>query len=361
MEKELNLDVLKDLNIPEIKLEDIDKESTEDFEQDEFQNLNITEVESIESIIKPKDTVENTEETTTEQTTETTEENTEETDPVKAIAEWQHNIGIFDFVQEDYDKYEDKEEYFKDKFIEKAKSLATESLPDVIKELVNNYADGVPLDELINVKSNQQRLDNITDEILKENTDLQEDLVVALLQNQGYEEDEIKTKLEKYKDNLMMEDESKIALKKLKKQQEQYEADLIKTSKEQELLNQKKAKENLDNLKKSIQEAETFINGVKLNAESKEKLFNGITKRDRDGLTEMDKKMKDKNVQLAVAQFVLQLDTKLDAIKRDAVTQSVGKLKETVNTTKEKKEKTVGVDMSIVREGLKRIKTSNKF
>jgi len=360
MEKELNLDVLKDLNIPEIKLDDVGTESTEEFEQEEFQNLNITEVESIESLGKPKDENEETKEEIKEVKTEI-EENQEETDPVKAIAEWQHNIGIFDFVQEDYDKYEDKEEYFKDKFIEKAKSLATETLPDVIKELVNNYSEGVPLDELINVKSNQQRLDNITDDVLKENADLQEDLVIALLQNQGYEEDEIKTKLEKYKDNLMMEDESKIALKKLKKQQAEYEADLIKTSKEQEVLNQKKAKENLDNLKKSIQESKSFIEGIELSTENKEKLFNGITKRDRDGLTEMDRKMQDKNVQLAVAQFVLQLDTKLDAVKRTAITQSVGKLKETVNTSKEKKEKTVGVDMSIVREGLKRIKTSNKF
>jgi tetrahydromethanopterin S-methyltransferase subunit A len=207
--KVLNFSSLDDLSIPEIKdIAQTTAEETHEEIHNEAHEEAIQEVESIESLDEddPDDTTSNEEEIE-EHTQTTSSEETEE--PIDQIAKWGHELGILDFDEEDYKKYDDKEEYFKDKFFEKAKKLGTESLPPVVRDLAEKYIDGVPLDELIGSMSNQQRLENIDDETLSENTQLQENLVAQYLSLQDYEEDEIKAKLEKYKDSLLLEDEAK--------------------------------------------------------------------------------------------------------------------------------------------------------
>lgn len=356
MEKTLNLSVLEDMNIPEIKIDA--PEGVTEPEVIEPEGNTIREVESIEELTNtPSDT---DEEEIVEVTTEENEE--QEEDSVKVIAKWQHELGIFDFNEEEYTKSEDKEEYFKTKFIEKARQLGTETLPDMIKDLADKYVEGVPLDELITSRSNQQRLDNIDDEAIKDNVPLQESLVAALLESQGYEEDEIKNKLEKYKDTLLLEDEAKTAVKKLRKAEVEYEAKLVKQAEIDRKANEDKARAELEGLRKSIQDTPSFIEGVEMNSEAKQKLYTGITKRDRDGLTEFERKMKDKAVQMAVAQFVLQLDGKVDAVKRTVKSAEAAKLKEQVNTTpKRTAEKNTKIDFRIAKDAIGKIKSNNKF
>jgi hypothetical protein len=361
MEKNfLNLDVLKDMNIPEIKIESDKPDAVEETTTEVVENTGIREVESIAELEGEPSVVEEEEEEEEPEIIEN--ENNEEEDSVKMIAKWQHELGIFDFDEEEYKSSEDKEEYFKNKFIEKARKLGTETLPDVIKELADKYAEGVPLDELIASRSNQQRLENIDDEALKDNVLLQENLVAALLEQQGYDETEIKTKLEKYKDALLLEDEAKTAIKKLMKAEQDYQKQLDTQAIANRKADEDKAKEELANLKKSIQETTSFIDGIELNSEHKEKLYAGITKRDRDGLTEFERKMKDKKIQMAVAQFVLQLDGKVDAIKRTVKSAEAVKLKESVNTTTRKPaEKSTKIDLRIAKDAIGKIKSTNKF
>lgn len=351
--KILDFSSLENLDIPEIeeKLTKTDENNEEIHE--EAHQAAIEEVESIEDL-------ENDQELENDDNGNSTDsqENSQDEDPVSQIAKWGHDLGILDYDEEEYQKYEEKDEYFKDKFLEKAKQLGTESLPPVIKDLAEKYIDGVPLDELIGSMSNKQRLENITDEGLTDNIQLQETLVSQYLALQDYDEDEIKTKLSKYKGSLLLEDEAKTALKKLKKYEESYQAQLVEQTKK----SQQKAKEdyesNIKELEESIKKVETFIPGITMDKTSKQKLYDSITKRDRDGRTELEKKMSTKEMQLAVAQFVMQLDGKLDAVARKATTAASVKVKDKIDapakTTKS------SLDLRVIKEALDKNKR-NRF
>lgn len=354
--KILDFSSLENLDIPEIEETVTTKaDETHDEMHEEAHKTAIEEVESIEEL-EDEPELENDDDGNTN-SQETTQSNDE--DPVSQIAKWGHELGILDYDEEEYKKYEEKDEYFKDKFLEKAKQLGTESLPPVIKDLAEKFIDGVPLDELIGSMSNKQRLENINDDSLTDNVQLQESLVSQYLALQDYDEEEIKTKLSKYKDSLLLEDEAKTALKKLKKYEDSYQAQLVEQAKQ----NQQKAKEDYEksikDLEDSIKKTETFIPGITMDKTSKQKLYDAITKRDRDGKTELEKKMSTKEMQLAVAQFVMQLDGKLDAVARKATTTATVKVKDKIDAPV-KTTKSSGLDLRVVKEALDKNKR-NRF
>lgn len=353
--KLLDFSSLDDLNIPEIK--DIAQEKAEETHEEIHETAHedaIEEVESLESLEDDgagDDTPDQDDEE--EVSTQSSGSDNNEEEPIDQIAKWGHELGILDFDEEEYKKYDDKEEYFKDKFFEKAKKLGTESLPPVVKDLAEKFIDGVPLDELIGSMSNQQRLENIDDKTLEEDTQLQESLVAQYLSLQDYEEDEIKTKLEKYKDSLLLEDEAKTALKKLKKYEESYQRSLEEQAKRNQEIAKVEYNKQLKDLEDSIRKNETFIPGVTMDRDMKEKLYSSITKRDREGRTELERKMSSKEMQLAVAQFVMQLDGKLDAVSRKATTQAAQKIKNKLdNTTSTNKVKS-SIDLGVIKDALK--------
>jgi len=346
--KKLDFSVIENLQIPEIK---DDSTTSNDIEEvDDIINQN-----TFKDIDEEDQEEESIDENIENETITSTLENESTDDPIHSIAQWSHDIGIIDFDEEDYNKVEDKEEYFKEQFNKKAKELGTEGLPDQIKELVKHYEEGVPLDELINVKSNIQRLENITDEVLNRDEDLQEYLLTEHLRSQDFDEDEIRDKIELYKDKLLLDSEAKIALKKLLKNQVNYEASLIENSRRELENTQKEYQSNLNNLKQTISDAESFIPGVAIKKENKEKFFNAMTKRDRTGMTELEKKMQSKEMQLAVAQFVLELDGKLDGvIERKAASTATLKIKNTINSDSKPNKSTL--DITAAREALRSIK-----
>jgi hypothetical protein len=92
----------------------------------------------------------------------------------------------------------------------------------------------------------------------------------------------------------------------------------------------------------------------------KEKLFLAITRRDREGKTELEKKMSSKEMQLAVAQFVMQLEGKVEAIERKATTKAAQKVKDVVNSDETPKAKTT-VDLNVARKALKTIRKKSIF
>ena len=345
--KKLDFSVIENLQIPEIK---DDSTTSNDIEEvDEIINQNTFKD------IDEEEEEENTNEDIENEIVTPTNENETSEDPIHGIAQWSHEIGIIDFDEEDYNKVEDKEEYFKEQFNKKAKELGTEGLPDQIKELVKHYEEGVPLDELINVKSNIQRLENITDDVLNRDEDLQEYLLTEHLRSQDFDEDEIREKIELYKDKLLLDSEAKIALKKLLKNQVNYETSLIENSRKELEYKQKEYQTNLNNLKQTISDAESFIPGLAIKKENKEKFFNAMTKRDRTGMTELEKKMQSKEMQLAVAQFVLELDGKLDGvIERKAASTAALKIKNTINSDSKPNKSTL--DITAAREALRSIK-----
>jgi hypothetical protein len=351
----LDLSVMDKISIPEVESLESFETKVESTEKDALEAAALEEVESLDEFES------GTKSSTSDESEEDEPLNTvndEESDSLRAIAKWGHELGIFDY---DEASFESSEEYFKTKFFEKVKKEALESLPEPIQYLAQNYMEGVPLDELIASKSREMRFDSIEDDTLKENENLQESIVAQWLSLQDYDQDEVKDKLESYKDSLLLEKEAQTALKKLKKYEASYQQQLTEQAKEQEHLAKQEYIKQINNLKQDIDKSESFIPGIAMKKEDKEKLFMALTKRDREGKTELEKKMATKEMQLAVAQFVLQLDGKVDAVQRKAFTKAAQSTKEVLNSDPSKNNNNKQLDISIVRKALAQSKKQYSF
>lgn len=178
------------------------------------------------------------------------------------------------------DTFEDKEAlftYFKtvaDNNVQEWK----DSLPPEIADLINNYEEGVPFDELLQIKSNQIRLDSITEESLEDNIDLQKNLVKNFYQGKGFTEAKIEKMVSKALELDELEDEAKEALTELKEIEGKKLESTKLAQKQRELENQKAYTESINRLNTTINEVKEIIPGVKIDDKTKKELFNMITK-----------------------------------------------------------------------------------
>ena len=352
MEQKLDLSVLDKITIPEVETIDQFETKVEQENKEELQETALEEVESLDSF---KDEGEEAAEESEEFSDNSS--SSDEQDSLREIAKWAHELGILDYEEE---KFESSEEYFKEKFFEKVKKEAINSLPDELKYLADGYMKGIPLNDLINSKAREESFESINDDNLKEDEGLQEELVGQWLALQDHDQDEIKEKIESYKDGLLLEKEAKVALKKLKKYEQSYQQQLAAQAEEQQKMAQRQYEEQLNQLKKDIESTESFIPGVAMQKQDKERLFMAITRRDRNGRTELENKMSSKEMQLAVAQFVLQLEGKLEAVERKAYTKAAQNTKKVVNSYSEDS-KGRNIDMSVVRKAIDQSKKQYKF
>lgn len=353
-ENKLDLSVLDKITIPEVESIESFEQKVEQESKEELQEAALEEVESIDTF-DPNEEVE-MEGTSSSESSENNE-GSEDGDSLREIAKWAHELGIFDYDEKDFQSSED---YFRDKFFEKVKAEAFNALPDEIKYLADGYMKGVPLNDMLNSRARQESFAAINDEILKDDENLQENLVGQWLALQDHDPQEIKEKLESYKDGLLLEKEAKVALKKLKKYEYSYQQQLAYEAEQRQLAAQQQYNAQINNLKKQIETAESFIPGVPLQKQDKEKLFMAITRRDRNGRTELENRMSSQEMQLAVAQFVLQLEGKLDAVERKAYTKAAQKTKSVINT-ENSSAKNSKIDMSIIKKAIDQSKKSYKF
>jgi hypothetical protein len=356
-EKEFTLDMgsLENIRIPEVdSLEEFEKLSTTDDtdlkekiledlnEEEEDDKLDTSEEEDLEGdthLKEPSD-----------------KDNTdgESEEPLRDLAKWAHELGIIDY---DEAKFENTEEYFKKQFFEKVKEEALQAVPEGFME---DYMNGVPLGELLTSKARQESYDSIKEESLEDDEPLSENLVAQWLELQDHSPEEIREKLENYKKGMILDKEAKSALRKLKAYEVKHKEAVKKRAEEDRVAEEKAIRESIDTLKSTIQSTETFIPGITMDKAQKEKLFLAITRRDREGKTELEKKMSSKEMQLAVAQFVMQLEGKVEAIERKATTKAAQKVKDVVNSDETPKAKTT-VDLNVARKALKTIRKKSIF
>ena len=191
-EKELNFEALEKLNMPAIPAEAFGGEALPGLNEKQIEQVaedTVTEVNSLEEFEKPAKPAESTSKPNEEEL-ELEEESQEaageepETSVVQGIAEWAKAKGLFDYKDEEF---EDSEDFLEKKLIEKSKSYNEEwkeSLPPAIKELINNYEEGVPLDEIIYSKSREIEYSQIDEKTLEEREDLHKKLIADWLVNQ---------------------------------------------------------------------------------------------------------------------------------------------------------------------------------
>lgn len=371
---ELDLSMFGDL--PEIDLPAPENTELTDKDIEDVKEFTIGEVESLEEFQKKTATKkevtstpddpeieEETEIETPENTGEeaASEEGTEEVSPIRAIAEWAGTKGIIDF---DPEKFEDSEDYLETKLNDVVKSKVEaykQDLPEVLHDLINNFEEGVPLMELIDSKSRQIEFSAIDEDTLEKDVDLQKNILRQHLANQDYKEDAIEKKIKRLEDNLLLEEESKEALEKLKVFEEKYQQNLIKETQERKKQAEKEWQDTLKNIEKTIMTADEIIPGIKLTKEEKQKLYDGYIKFDAKRETQLTKALKaDPLANLKIAQFFLLLNGDVSNIKTKLKTEVAKEVKKTVNTYKEKDTPFSKVNLGKIKKALELVKQQRR-
>lgn len=371
----IDFSVLGTMEIPEIsqgpKLKVPNKT-----EQEEIKLDLITQVDSLEDFVK--ETNKKSEDTETEIEVPTEDEELEVTtpeaskgteeqfSPVKGIALWAKEQGLVDFEE---DKFEDNEDWLKTTFEGKIKQLAQEEVnqykeqfPAVLKELADKFEEGVPLDELIYSKSREIEYNGISEKALEEDKELQKSIISDWYTNSEYTPEEIKTKLQKLEDAVLLEDEAKTALNKLKVFEKRYQEQLVHQAEANKKAQEKEFQEKLKSIEQKVLSSEEIIPGVKLSVDDRKRLYNAYTKTDSKKETELIKALKkDPDAWLKITQFMVLMNGNLDSVKSSIKTETTKKLKETVNTYQEDKNSLSKIDFSKIKKAIALDKKRNKL
>ena len=159
-----------------------------------------------------------------------------------------------------------------------AVEMYKETLPDRVKDLINNYEEGVPLEQLLKLDKEELQVLSLDEDKIKEDISLQKETVRNYIKKTSkFSDKKIDNQMQYYEDSGELEEEALNAATELK--------DLLKTEKEQaveqakqkEKMMQDQARQDLANLNKKIQDATEIIPGLKLNDKVKSELIKSMT------------------------------------------------------------------------------------
>lgn len=260
-----------------------------------------------------------------------------EASPIKILANYLRDEGIVDFKDEDFKD----EESFINEVIENRIDAGVdeykETLPDVIKDLINNYEDGVPLSELLGLKVNNENYTRLSDSDLEDNETLQKNVIREHYKRLGYKEDKIRTKIERLEARAELEEEAKDSLEELKEILQEEEANYKQHNKNAELARTQQYETAKVEFKTNLDKREEIFKGLKLTPKQKDQLFSGIFVADKDGKNELIKKIeKDPDYNLKVAYMTLVLDWDLSALEKLANTKAARGLRDAIEGSKTK-------------------------
>tara|TARA_R110002073_G_scaffold237786_1_gene398825 strand:- start:331 stop:1488 length:1158 start_codon:yes stop_codon:yes gene_type:complete len=263
------------------------------------------------------------------------EDEEEEENAFRVFAEMQRENGIIDFEDDDF---EESDEWLMSKIsgtVDKKVEDYKDTMPIEIKYLLDNYEEGVPLTELMNMQSQEQVFESITSEQLESNEGLQKNLVKELLTRSGWSPERVQKKLQRYEDTGVLQEEAEDALASLVEGQ--------KAEKEAYVQRQKKEKQNrveahdkwLTDLKGHIGEKEEIIPGFTMSPKDKEAVYKGITKLDKNGKNEiMRAREVDPEFDLKIAYLATVLKWDFSAFERQSTSKATKKLAGVIKNTK---------------------------
>jgi len=266
---------------------------------------------------------------------EASDDQEEEVNAFRVFAEMQRENGIIDFED---DEFEESDEWLMTKLsgtVDKKVEDYKDSMPLEIKYLLDNYEEGVPLTELMNMQSQEQVFESITTDQLESNEGLQKNLVKELLTRSGWSNERIQKKLQRYEDTGVLQEEAEDALASLVEGQKAQKEAYVQQQK-QEQQNRVQAHEKwLTDLKGHIGEKEEIIPGFTMSPKDKEAVYKGITKLDKNGKNEiMRAREVDPEFDLKIAYLATVLKWDFSAFERQSTSKATKKLAGVIKSTK---------------------------
>lgn len=242
-----------------------DKKEPEGIDQDEL------EKEFTKSKSSKKEKAEESEEEETADESETTEDGNS---VYKVLSELLKEQGVVDV---DFDSPEGLYEAISSEIVNGIEGYK-ESIPEVIKDLLDNYEDGVPLDELIDIKSEEIRVNNISEDTLSEDKDLQKKLYKEYLKaTTKFSDSKIDKLINTAEDLEELEDNAKEALEGLKTLNNEREQKLKLRVEAEKKAQEQQTRQLLTTLKETVENTKEIIPGLKISEKEKQQLFRMVT------------------------------------------------------------------------------------
>lgn len=259
----------------------------------------------------------------------------DENSTIKILTNWLRDEGIVDFKDEDFKDSEDFIEELIVNRIDAGIESYKEELPKVIKDLIDNYEEGVPLAELLGVKVNNENYLTIKSEDLTASETKQKQVVREYYKRLGWKEEKISAKIEKLESRAELEDESIELLEELQEILKEEEEEYKEQQKNLEKQKQQQYEAAKAEFKSVLDKKEEIFAGLKLTQKQKDILFNGIWVADKNGENELIKKIKgDPEYNLKVAYMTLVLNWDLSALDKIAATKASKGLRDAIEGSK---------------------------
>ena len=318
---------------PQLKIQEVDELPEEEKEEVKVEKSEEDDkaVKDEASAVEEKDS----EEPVSEKEEESSDEEEDEGDALRVFAELQREKGLIDYND---DEFEGNEEWLLAKVEDTVNSKVQDykdSMPSEIKYLLDNYEDGVPLNNLLNMQSQEQVYESITLESVEKSEALQKNLVKDLLMKSGWSEERANKKIQRYEDAGVLYEEAEEALSSLVDVQKQQKEDYVVKQKEEQKQRIQAHEQWLGDLKDHITKKEEILPGFTLSVKDKDNLYKGITKLDKNGENEiMRLRKKDPEFDLKIAYLATVLKWDFSAFERQSTTKSTRKLAAAIKSTK---------------------------
>lgn len=317
---------------PQLKIQEVDELPEEEKEEVKVEKSEEDDkaVQDEALAVEEKDS----EEPVSEKEEESSDEE-DEGDALRVFAELQREKGLIDYND---DEFEGNEEWLLAKVEDTVNSKVQDykdSMPSEIKYLLDNYEDGVPLNNLLNMQSQEQVYESITLESVEKSEALQKNLVKDLLMKSGWSEERANKKIQRYEDAGVLYEEAEEALSSLVDVQKQQKEDYVVKQKEEQKQRIQAHEQWLGDLKDHITKKEEILPGFTLSVKDKDNLYKGITKLDKNGENEiMRLRKKDPEFDLKIAYLATVLKWDFSAFERQSTTKSTRKLAAAIKSTK---------------------------
>jgi hypothetical protein len=270
----------------------------------------------------------------------------------RIFAEMQREKGLIDFKDEDF---EDSEEFLMDRVQETiATNIANgieeykKSLPAEVKDIIDNYEEGVGLDSIIQNKKALDYYEKITDDKLENDDKLQENLVREYYKEKGFSDEKIDKKIARLKVNEDLEDEAKEALEEIVEIKKS-ELDQIKETQKNAEANKVKEYETwAESFKKDVNGRAEILKGIPVSAKDKQELQDAILKFDKQGKNEMMRMREadpDFDLKVLYAAKILKWD--IGKIKATSKSEATRSLMDTVNNGSSSRDRNVRATSSV--------------
>lgn len=193
------------------------------------------------------------------------------------LSEFLKEEGILQFEGLDIKSAED----VKEAMIKQAEVIHEEwkeAQPPILKHLMDNWEEGVPLDQLINIKSNQIRYSGVTEDKLAENVDTQKAVYAEYLaRTTKFSDAKITKEVQRLEDLDELKDAATEGLTELKALEAANEVELVKQTKVQKEVAKKEQEAYVAKIEDTIKNTKEIIPGIVLSEKEKKEVQKYMT------------------------------------------------------------------------------------